>query len=216
MNPICKQLYAIIPKKIAIALDSVDWHRTELDGQSGASKRTIEHTLGRQCALKALASIGIVAKSIESGRSGEPIWPKKTVGSISHSKGHCFSAVAREIDFLAMGVDIEHFNRIKVRSINRITHRLESEMVGSDLDLATLLFSLKEAFYKAQFPLYKVHLNFKDVALKLSPKSQSAELVWTSPKLAIDPSDYSNWKFRYVRMDNRCYVVSYRPKMELN
>lgn len=176
----------------------------------------MEHSLGRRCAVDALASIGVEAGTIESGKSGEPIWPAETVGSISHSKGHCFTAVAKAIDFQSIGVDIEHFNRIKLRSIDRITHRLESETVGSDLNLATLLFSLKEAFYKAQFPLYQTQLNFKDIALKLIPESQSAELIWTTPNLAIDPVDYVNWKFHYTRIDDRCYVLSYRTKKELN
>ena len=216
MNPICKQLYAIFPKKISLAEDSVDWASIDLNPSSGASKRAIEHSLGRRCALKALAAIGVEGVSIGSGVNGEPIWPVDTVGSISHSKGHCFIAAARAVDFLSMGVDIEHFNRMKPRSINRITHSLESAMVGEDLDLATILFSLKEAFYKAQFPLFKTHLNFKDIALKLIPESQSAELVWATPNLAMNPEDYPNWKFHYTRIENRCYVLSHCPKKQLN
>lgn len=216
MNPICKQLYAIFSKKISLAVDSVDWASIDLGPCAGASKRAIEHSLGRNCALKALAAMGIKGFSIGSGVNGEPIWPADIVGSISHSKGYCFIAAARAVDFSSLGVDIEHFNRMKSRSIDRITHSLESAMVGEDLEIATILFSLKEAFYKAQFPLFKTQLNFKDIALKLIPESQSAELIWATPKLEMNPEDYKNWKFNYTRIENRCYVLSHCPKKQLN
>ena len=70
-------------------------------------------------------AIGIDCNEIQSSEHGFPIWPKGIVGSISHSKGTCLSAVAKSKDFQAIGVDIEQFNRMKERSVERITHPKE-------------------------------------------------------------------------------------------
>lgn len=214
MNLICKQLYTIIPKKISLEYQSIDCDKNKLGKHTGASRSVTEHSLGRQCAHAALAAIGVQTETIHKGLNGEPIWPASTVGSISHSKGHCFTAVARKTDFLSIGVDIEHFNRMKDRSISRITHPLELESVGTDRDLATLLFSLKEAFYKAQFPIYQRQLSFKDIALNLIPERQSADLLWANPNLPIPQENYSDWKFNFVRIKNRCYSLAYLPKKQ--
>ena len=42
--------------------------------------------------------------------------------------------------------------------------------LGEDL-FTTLIFSAKEAFYKAQYPLFKKWLNFKNVEITVSPET---------------------------------------------
>ena len=96
---------------------------------------------------------------------------------------------------------------MKERSIERITHPKEIAEIGSDLKKSTLLFSIKEAFYKAQFPIYKTPLNFKDLAFSYDFSTQQAELIWLSDKSPIAQSEYSKWKITYQIIENTCFVL---------
>lgn len=207
MNTICKQLYTNFPSKISLVCHSVNEEMFDIPNHKGKTAREQEYSLGRYCAKQAMNAIGIDCDNIQSSSHGFPIWPKGIVGSISHSKGTCLSAVAKSEDFQAIGIDVEKFNRMKERSIERITHPKEIAEIGSDLKKSTLLFSIKEAFYKAQFPIYKTPLNFKDLAFSYDFSTQQAELIWLSNKSPIAQSEYSKWKITYQIIENTCFVL---------
>ena len=115
------------------------------------NNREQEYSLGRYCAKQAMNAIGIDCNEIQSSSHGFPIWPKGIVGSISHSKGTCLSAVAKSKDFEAIGIDVEQFNRMKERSVERIAHPKEIAEIGNDLKKATLLFSIKKPSTRHSF-----------------------------------------------------------------
>ena len=207
MDTICKQLYVNFPHTISLVYHSVNEEMFDIPNFKEKTNREQEYSLGRYCAKQAMNAIGIDCNAIESSSHGFPIWPKEIVGSISHSKGTCLSAVAKSKDFEAIGIDIEQFNRMKERSLERITHPKEIAEIGHDLKKATLLFSIKEAFYKAQYPIYKTHLNFKDLAFSYDFSSQKAELIWLSHKSPIEQSEYSRWKITYQIIENTCFAL---------
>ena len=207
MNTICKQLYTNFPSTISLVCRSVNEEMLDIPNFKEKTTREQEYSLGRYCAKQAINAIGIDCNEIQSSSYGFPIWPKGIVGSISHSKGTCLSAVAKSENFQTIGIDVEQFNRMKERSLERITHPKEIAEIGSDLKKATLLFSIKEAFYKAQFPIYKTHLNFKDLAFSYDFSSQQAELIWLSDKSPIAQSDYSKWKITYQIIENTCFAL---------
>ena len=207
MNTICRQLYTNFPSTISIVCRSVNEEMLDIPNFKEKTIREQEYSLGRYCAKQAMKTIGIDCNVIQSSSHGFPIWPNGIVGSISHSKGVCLSAVAKSMDFESIGIDIEQFNRMKQSSVERITHQKEIVEIGTDLKKATLLFSVKEAFYKAQFPIYKTPLNFKDLAFSLDFASQQAKLVWLSDKSPIAQSEYSEWKIAYKIIENTCFVL---------
>ena len=207
MNTICMQLYTNFPPTISLVCRSVNEEMLDIPNFVEKTTREQEYSLGRYCAKQAINAIGIDCNEIQSSSYGFPIWPKGIVGSISHSKGTCLSAVAKSKDFEAIGIDVEQFNRMKERSVERIAHPKEIAEIGSDLKKATLLFSIKEAFYKAQFPIYKTPLNFKDLAFSYDFSSQQAELIWLSNKSPIAQSDYSKWKITYQIIQNTCFAL---------
>lgn len=207
MNKICKQLYTNFPTKLGIVGYSVDDELPKIDKFKDKSTREQEHILGRYCAKEALKALNINCNRIESNVHGSPIWPEGSVGSISHSKGLCLSAVGKTEDYQAIGIDVERFNRMKERSIERIVHDKEKAQIGNDLKKATLLFSIKEAFYKAQFPLYQCPLNFKDLALKFDFASQKAQLIWLAAKSPIPKSEYLEWTMAYQIIENTCFSL---------
>ena len=158
MNKICKQLYANFPAKISLMCHSANSKMLRIHNFKKKSPREKEYILGRYCAQQALRDMNFHCNLIQSSPHGFPIWPDGIVGSISHSKGLCLSAVAKSSDFQAIGIDVEQFDRMKESSIERIVHSKEKAQIGEDLIKATLLFSIKEAFYKAQYPIFKTCL----------------------------------------------------------
>ena len=207
MDTICNKLYTNFPPTISLVCHSVNEEIIDIPNFKEKTTREQEYNLGRYCAKQAMNTIGIDCNEIQSSSHGFPIWPKGIVGSISHSKGTCLSAVAKYNDFEAIGIDVEQFNRMKERSVERIAHPKEIAEIGSDLKKATLLFSIKEAFYKAQFPIYKTHLNFKDLAFSYDFSSQQAKLIWLSDKSPIPESEYSKWKITYQIIENTCFAL---------
>ena len=209
MNNICKQLYTDFPSNISMVCHFVNEQNLQIPGFPEKSGREQEYCLGRYCAQKAIQALNpkIDSSEIESSPHGFPIWPNGITGSISHSKGLCLSAVGKSLDYQGIGIDVEQFNRIKERSLERIIHPEEEAQIGNDLKKATLLFSIKEAFYKAQFPLYKSPLNFKDIALDYDFTSQTAELRWLAGKSPISKLDYANWIITYQIIKDTCFVL---------
>ncbi len=199
MNDIGKQLYQIVPKNMAfdcsMVVDSAIDSKKPEDTQNNYSVR--ESLLARECAIKALGKLGTQVKVISNGPEGNPLWPKGFTGSLSHSKGQCMAIVGRDYDYPTIGLDLELNDRIKPATISRITHPLEEAFIGLDRGKGTLLFSLKEAFYKAQFPLYEIPLGFKDVAFKIDETKNTASIFWLSEKLPLKQSDYKEWEFVY-------------------
>ena len=207
MNKICKQLYTNFPSKISLVCHSVNEEMLQIPNFKEKSPREQEHSLGRYCAQQALGAINFHCNVIKSSSHGFPIWPDGIVGSISHSKGLCLSAVAQITNFQAIGIDVEQFNRMKERSIERIVHPKEIAQIGNDLTKATLLFSIKEAFYKAQYPIFKNSLNFKDLAFEYDFTAQKAQLIWLSDKSPIAKLDYSSWAISFETIKNNCFTL---------
>ena len=62
---------------------------------------------GRLAATACLEQLGATKPIVGSGWGGEPLWPAGFIGSISHSKRLSVAAVAKQEDFMAVGIDIE-------------------------------------------------------------------------------------------------------------
>jgi 4'-phosphopantetheinyl transferase EntD len=148
--------------------------------QSSQSDYMAMHVAGRTAARRALNEAGYEGLAeLPANAYGAPDWPAGWVGSITHSKGICAAIVAQQKYFTALGVDIEHFGRMRSRTLTRVATAAELANL-SECDLlhhATVLFSLKEAFYKAQHPHYKTTPKFHDLQLKWSIDQGRAEII---------------------------------------
>jgi 4'-phosphopantetheinyl transferase EntD len=102
-----------------------------------------------------------------------PVWPTGWTGSISHTREICAVAVARKQHIRSIGIDIESRNRLKRslwRKIATVDELQQIEAYATNApcsidDLMTLVFSIKEAIYKYQFPATSQWLGFLDVRL---------------------------------------------------
>jgi len=133
--------------------------------KSWAAGRRREFAAGRLCARSALKELGIEAKNLIRDAEGLPMWPREVIGSISHCRDLCIAVVARGQSYALLGLDVERTDRLSDAAMARVLHETEIDWVNADQVRASLLFSLKEAFFKAQYPRWRTAGNFQDLAL---------------------------------------------------
>ena len=136
-------------------------------------KRVREFALARHCAREAMARLGIEgAHGLPILRAGTraPKWPAGLVGSITHNGAMAAAVVARNRDYLGIGIDLERARPVSQRLTARIA--LPDEQAWLDglphtertLGFA-LLFSAKESIYKAINPITGVYLGYHDACI---------------------------------------------------
>jgi 4'-phosphopantetheinyl transferase EntD len=137
----------------------------------GESRRR-EFALGRACARHALARLGVPGPVLR-GEDRTPIWPRGVVGSLTHCDGFCAVAVARQELARSLGIDAEPDDPLRERMRQRICTPEElahlAVLPARPAGWERLVFSAKESFYKAYFPVARSFLGFQDVALELDP-----------------------------------------------
>jgi 4'-phosphopantetheinyl transferase EntD len=124
------------------------------------------------------------------GPDRAPVWPGAVVGSITHTEvgthGYCGVAVAHRRLVAGLGIDAEPRLPLPVELWSRVLDpdegraALAAEQPGVQ---ARLVFSAKEAAYKAIYPLYRRFLDFSDLHIRFlaTPGCFLAELASSAP-----------------------------------
>ena len=131
--------------------------------------------MGRAAARLALERLGIQkSPPILRGQDGEPLWPAGVAGSITHCYPWTIAVVAKGSEHFTIGIDLENVLRIKEIDISKLIctqNELDWVYAGADLrKRLAIIFSVKEAIYKAFYPLCHRYIDFKEVTL--SPLTQ--------------------------------------------
>jgi len=195
---LARVLEHLVPPSVACAetrgdrLD-IDLYPSEREALGRAvDKRRREFTTGRACARDALTRLGVRVVAIPSGPHGEPLWPPGIVGSITHCRGYAACAVATADAVTALGIDAEPNEPLPPRVLEDVVRGRELDLVAAwprrtsaedQVDPSRLVFSAKEAVYKAWFPLTGRWLGFEDVELAVDPAGSefSARLLVAGP-----------------------------------
>lgn len=151
-------------------------------------KRRLEFAGGRLCARHALAELGVHDFPLCVGENRFPRWPESLVGSISHTGGYCAALAARRSRYQGIGVDVERRDRLERKLESHICtaaerHWLDSLPAAQRRDMATVIFSAKEAFYKCQYCVTLSWLGFQDASVELVEDRFEIELHKTLPGL---------------------------------
>jgi 4'-phosphopantetheinyl transferase EntD len=146
--------------------------------QRMGEKRRREYALGRACARRALAQLGIEGFALLSGEKREPLWPDGVVGSLTHCRGFCAAAVAPRGAVVGIGLDAEPAAPLAARLLERVCSseekaRLEALPSPGACGWGVVLFSAKESLYKCYFPLTRSFLGFRDAEIQLDPDTSS-------------------------------------------
>lgn len=137
---------------------------------SAVEKRRREFAFGRACSRAALVGLGQRRPGpILVGPHRAPVWPQGIVGSITHIEGYCAAAVASKSDFKAIGIDAAA-NRPLPPSVERVVATADElgDLPGG-VAWPTVLFSAKEAVFKAWFPMTGRRLGFDEARVRLDP-----------------------------------------------
>jgi 4'-phosphopantetheinyl transferase EntD len=163
-------------------LELLSGERQVVDG--AIPSRVAEFATTRRCARDALVQLGHRRVPILAGAHREPLWPDGVVGSLTHCAGYRAAAVTPAVPGATIGIDAEPNEPLPPGVLEVVTSPLERRAVARltraqpDIAWDRLLFSAKEAVYKAWFPVVGTWLGFEDVALTLGADSFAA---------AIDP-----------------------------
>jgi 4'-phosphopantetheinyl transferase EntD len=137
-------------------------------------KRKREFALGRTAARRAMGELGVPPSPLLRNSDGSVAWPPSVWGSITHADGICIAAAARREDHGGIGIDVEVRKRVRRELWSRITTAAEQAWLQTATDetmardRATLLFSAKEAFFKAQFCRTRAWVGFLDAEVQIS------------------------------------------------
>lgn len=152
--------------------------------------RRREFATARACAREALAGLGVRPRPILAGPAGEPLWPPEVVGSITHCDGYRACAVARSSDLLGIGVDAEPDRPLPARLRDRVARPEERELLRElsaevpDVHCDRLLFVVKEAVFKAWFPLTGRRLGLHDTSVAIDRRGGFAATLFDREPVA--------------------------------
>lgn len=133
-----------------------------------AEARRRDFQAGRVCARQALVGLGLPAGPLLRRADRSPDWPPGAVGSISHCRDFCAVAVGRTERYAALGLDVERAGRARPELARRICTAAERDRLDAfGPDGLGVVFSIKEAFYKAWNPLTGAELGFQDVETEI-------------------------------------------------
>lgn len=144
------------------------------------AKRQRAFLAGRYCAARALAEAGFHSADLLGMDADRlPSWPEGWLGSISHAGEGAWAAVAGRASHAALGIDMECLigEQALAEIQAQVANQDELEILSS-LPRAqglTLLFSAKEALYKALYPSVRQVFDFS-AARAVSLRHDALEL----------------------------------------
>jgi 4'-phosphopantetheinyl transferase EntD len=175
--------------------------------ERAVEKRRKEFATGRVCARKALAGLGVSPRPVPSGPKGSPVWPAGVVGSITHCDGYFAAAVARGADLVSIGIDAEPDQPLPSQLVPDIALPAEIawlRLAGRELPAVSwdrLLFCMKEAVYKAWYPLAGRWLGFEDATVEVDREQGTftATLLVDGPR--VEGEEIARFDGRWLAAD---------------
>ena len=163
-----------------------------------------EYATVRSCARACLGRLGYPRVPILPGVGGAPIWPAGVRGSLTHCAGYAAAAVALLPQVSAIGIDAEPDAPLPDGVLDLVATPAEQERLtatrrvpgGPNWD--RLLFSAKEAVYKAWFPLVGEWLDHQQAEILINPHDQTFEAQLSRDGLIIDSRQIHRLHGRWI------------------
>jgi 4'-phosphopantetheinyl transferase EntD len=163
-------------------------------------KRIAQFTAGRACARAALAQLSIADVAVRVGADREPLWPPGVTGSITHTGDFCGAVVALKTRVKSLGIDAEARTAVRRELWRQIITAEEQAWLdglapSQTADMASVLFSAKEALFKCQYPLTRQWLGFTDVSVTID---EATWLIRPRKPLQLESHAPAPWRGRYL------------------
>ncbi len=179
----------LLPEGVAVAgADPGEMHPL-MPGETlpgAVPARLREFSAGRKAARAALAALGagpLVA--IPQGDDRAPVWPEGVTGSITHTRRACLAAVAR--GSAGLGLDLEEDTGLDPGLWDSVLLPEEAAWCRAEADpgrAAMLVFSAKEAAYKAQYQRSRQLFGFDTLQVAVTPEGLTATFTRDVPPFA--------------------------------
>jgi 4'-phosphopantetheinyl transferase EntD len=167
-------------------------------------RRRHEFGTARRCARLAMAELGIPAAPLLPGEGRAPQWPDAVVGSLTHCAGYRAAAVARAHTTHTIGIDAEPDEPVSRAVADLITlpaerrHLAELAAIGGGVHWDRLLFSCKEAVYKAWYPLARRWLGFESAVVRIDPGRSAFTARVLVPGPVVDGRELLDFSGRWL------------------
>lgn len=171
-------LEGLLSAEILVAGAMIDDHLTAIDPEerafveSAVAKRQHEFSTGRVLARGLLSRLGYPDFPLLRADDRIPLWPAGIVGSISHAGTVCLAAAARTDDSRGIGLDLEPDEPVDAEIERVVCRDAEHEWVAEAGEpergrRRRIVFSVKEAVYKAFYPRTRTFWSFQDVRVEI-------------------------------------------------
>ena len=159
----------------------------------------------RSCARACLERLGYASVPILPGVGGAPTWPAGIRGSMTHCTGYAAAAVGTVPPISAIGIDAEPDAPLPDGVLGLIATAAEHdhlaatqrECEGPHWD--RLLFSAKEAVYKAWFPLVGGWLDHHDAEISFDPQHRTFTALLSRDDLILNGHHIHQLHGRWIR-----------------
>ncbi len=134
--------------------------------------RIREFAAGRAAARTAFAELGLAAPVIPAAADRSPVWPEGMTGSITHTDDLCLAVVSDVARWRAIGLDAEPTTPLSPDLWDIVLTPGEQTAIAPLPQAlhghrAKLIFCIKEAAYKAQYPVSQTIFDFQTLAVEL-------------------------------------------------
>lgn len=171
LDQICDERLRLFPG-MSVRCSAIEDHTDELSSgerdsiHKAVAKRRAEFSTGRWLARRTMTELGLAAGDIARGEQRQPIWPAGTTGSITHADDIAAVAISHADACQSVGIDLERWERVTSELHRKLFTERELARLSAQPDMAAgLLFSAKEAGYKATFPLAGRFIGFQEAEI---------------------------------------------------
>ena len=166
----------------AIATTSIGDYQTALIGaeiddyrEMGQTRRD-SFSSGRYCVRAVQTELGVPSQGIERIERA-PIWPQGYTGSISHSPSLAVAVLSTSLT--GVGVDLERQGRVTGKIWPKVFIEEEAAWLAAAPEFcADLMFSAKEAGYKAIYPLGQRFIGFHEARIEIDLARQQFRIKY--------------------------------------
>ena len=154
--------------------------------ENAVDRRKADFGDSRWCAHQAMQPL-TEDQPIMRGVRGMPVFPVGITGSLTHTEGFRAALVGRSQRWRSLGIDAEPARKLPDGVLQAISNRQERRRlsklaVENGVEFAeTVLFSAKEATYKAWFPLTHRFLDFDQADIDVRSDGTFTSYLLTRP-----------------------------------
>ena len=181
LEPLSTDVASMLPAwpQISLMAGIIDDHVDALYPQEAAAiararaPRVREFATGRYLARRAMTELGVSTGPILKAEDRSPVWPEGVIGSLTHAADLAIAAVSRPEAVTGIGIDLEQHDRVTEPLFRKLFTAAECSSPAlrersPDRDrAAALMFSAKEAAYKAVYPRVGRFIGFQEAEIDI-------------------------------------------------